>query len=61
MILTSDSIYSSANLSSISIYGSANVDYGWALNEMNCYQAMLLLIAATFSAIYLLQAAEKVQ
>ena len=35
--------------SSTSIYGSANIDYWWALNEINCYQVMLLLIAATLS------------
>ena len=37
-------------LSSASIYGSANIDYQWALDKINCYQVMLLLIAVTFSS-----------
>ena len=37
-----------AALSSTSIYGSGNIDYQLALNEINGYQVMLLLIATTF-------------
>ena len=41
MALSSTSICDSANLSSASIYGSANIDYWWALKEINvtrcCY------------------------
>ena len=59
--LSSASVYGSTNLSNAIIYGNTKVDYQWALNEIHCYQVMILLISATFLAIYLLQAAEKIQ
>ena len=41
--------------SSVSTYGSANTDYQWALNKINYYQVMLLLIAVTISSCLLVK------
>ena len=49
MAINGASIYGSTNISNASIYGSSNIDYWLALNEIKCYQVMLLLIVATFS------------